>query len=237
MQEITADLLRRLCPHAHPRIVNGIVEHQAVLGLAEIDTPLRLCHFLAQIAVESDHLKVTREYASGAAYEGRRDLGNTQPGDGRRYRGRGLIQTTGRANYREATAEIRKTHPDCPDFEAEPEKLEEFPWALLGGVIYWHKRGINRHADRDDVLAVTKAVNGGTNGLAERTAYLAKAKMIWSDTRPTPDVSAPAPPRRVIDHDLLADSIRVLQRQVGAVPDGVFGPETAAKIAVAQRGG
>jgi putative chitinase len=141
---------------------------------------LRLAHFLAQLALESDHFQVTREYASGQAYEGRTDLGNTQPGDGRRYRGRGLIQTTGRANYNEATTAIRKLYPDCPDFEQEPEKLEEFPWALLGGTIYWSKRNINRHADNDDVRAVTKAINGGYNGLEGRTDYLKKAKTIWT---------------------------------------------------------
>src|SRR4029077_3735519 len=124
------------------------------------------------LAQESAHFGVTREFASGEAYEGRLDLGNDRRGDGRRYRGRGLIQTTGRANYREATNDIRRIDPAAPDFEADPVQLEEFPWALLAGITYWQRRNINRHADRDDVVAVTKAVNGGTNGLNSRREYL-----------------------------------------------------------------
>jgi putative chitinase len=74
---------------------------------------------------------VTLEFASGKAYEGRKILGNIHAGDGPRYRGRGLIQTTGRTNYQLARDDIRKIVPDAPDFEADPVKLEEFPWALL----------------------------------------------------------------------------------------------------------
>ena len=176
---ITEGDIRSLSPTAAARIVAGIVDHQQAIADGGIDTPLRLCHFMAQLAHESAHFQVTREFASGAAYEGRKDLGNTQPGDGKRYRGRGLIQTTGRANYREATADIRKINPAAPDFEADPEDLEEFPWALLAGVSYWRRRNINAPADRDDVLAVTKKINGGTNGLDDRRRYLAKAKAIW----------------------------------------------------------
>src|SRR5205085_179017 len=103
---------------------------------------LRLCHFMAQLAHESAHFGVTREFASGAAYEGRRDLGNTTAGDGKRYRGRGLIQTTGRANYKETRDDIRKIDQNTPDFEADPEELEKFPWALLSGISYWRRRNI-----------------------------------------------------------------------------------------------
>jgi putative chitinase len=176
---ITAENIRDLSKNAVPRVVAGIVDNQNAITEGGINTPLRLCHFLAQLAHESAHFTVTREFASGAAYEGRKDLGNTQPGDGKRYRGRGLIQTTGRANYREATADIRKMFPTAPDFEAEPLELEEFPWALLAGISYWRRRNINEPADRDDVKAVTKKINGGTNGLADRIKYLKRAKAIW----------------------------------------------------------
>src|SRR5215207_8865034 len=100
---ITADNIRALTKHAVPRIISGIVDNQQAIIDGGIDKPLRLCHFMAQLAHESAHFQVTREFASGKAYEGRLDLGNTQRGDGRKYRGRGLIQTTGRANYREAS--------------------------------------------------------------------------------------------------------------------------------------
>ena len=97
--QITASDIREMSRTAAARIVDGIVDSQQFIAQGGIDTPLRLCHFMAQLAHESAHFGVTREFASGAAYEGRTDLGNTQPGDGKRYRGRGLIQTTGRANY------------------------------------------------------------------------------------------------------------------------------------------
>lgn len=176
---ITASDIRVISGSATDRIVAGIVAGQGAIADGGIDTPLRLCHFLAQLAHESAHFQVTREFASGEAYEGRQDLGNAQPGDGRRYRGRGLIQTTGRTNYREASDDIRAMIPDAPDFEADPVALEEFPWALLSGISYWRRRNLNRHADRDDVRAVTRAINGGLNGLDDRIKYLRRTKQIW----------------------------------------------------------
>jgi putative chitinase len=242
---ITAAQIKRFCPQAASAIVDGIVTNQWMfLTVADISTPLRLCHFMAQIAIESDHLKVTREYASGAAYEGRADLGNTQPGDGTRYRGRGVIQTTGRANYTEALNEIRKLYPDCPDFVAEPQRLEKFPWALLSALIYWRRRNINRPADRDDALAVTRAVNGGTNGLESRTAYLAKAKTIWGDAsvsaEPVTDSAtvamtergasgAPAAMAPSLDKHTAVMLIQSVLRSAGHDPgalDGIWGQHT-----------
>jgi putative chitinase len=176
---ITADNIRAMSKSAAAGVIKGIVDNQDAIAKGGIDTPLRLCHFMAQLAHESAHFQVTREFASGKAYEGRKDLGNTQPGDGVRYRGRGLIQTTGRANYREATADIRKMDPAAPDFEANPTTLEEFPWALLAGISYWRRRNINAAADRDDIVKVTRIINGGTNGLEDRKRYLRIAKGIW----------------------------------------------------------
>lgn len=179
--KITASDIREMSRSAAPRIVAGIVDNQQEIAAGGIDTPLRLCHFMAQLAHESAHFAVTREFASGAAYEGRHNLGNTQRGDGVRYRGRGLIQTTGRANYSEATPDIQKMRRDAPDFEDDPKALEEFPWALLAGISYWRRRNINRHADRDDIRAVTRAINGGLNGFEDRKRYLAKAKRLWME--------------------------------------------------------
>ena len=185
--KITEENIRTLAKHAAPRIVAGIVDNQASIVAGGIDTPLRLCHFLAQLAHESAHFQVTREFASGEAYEGREDLGNVEAGDGTRYRGRGLIQTTGRENYRRATTAIRALNLAAPDFEKNPTRLEEFPWALLAGVTYWRSRKINVPADRDDIVRVTKLVNGGKRGLADRQRYLDKAKAIWlaDDQAPT----------------------------------------------------
>lgn len=180
---IIASEILEMSRTAAARIVQGMVDNQGFIAQGGIDTPLRLCHFMAQLAHESAHFGVTREFASGAAYEGRLDLGNTERGDGRRYRGRGLIQTTGRANYKEARDDIRKIVQNAPDFEDDPVELEKFPWALLSGISYWRRRNINRHADRDDVVAVTRAINGGQKGLEDRRRYLRKAKAIWMAER------------------------------------------------------
>lgn len=139
-------------------------------------TALRIDHLLAQLAHESDGFSTTEEYASGAAYEGRKDLGNTKLGDGKRFKGRALIQLTGRENYRRFTAWLRAIIPDCPDFEAQPQLVALFPWAAWAVFFFWSTKALNALADRDDLVAVTKVINGGRNGLADRAKYLAKAK-------------------------------------------------------------
>ena len=135
-----------------------------------IDTPLRQQHFLAQCAHESDHFQTTREYASGKAYEGRKDLGNTQKGDGERFRGRGLIQLTGRFNYEAASKALGEPYVD------DPPLVEKFPAAAIVSGWWWQANGCNELADKDDVKVVTKRVNGGLNGLASRTALLTTAR-------------------------------------------------------------
>jgi putative chitinase len=222
---ITASNIREMSRTAAPRIVDGIVTNQQDIARGGIDTPLRLCHFMAQLAHESAHFGVTREFASGAAYEGRRDLGNTHEGDGRRYRGRGLIQTTGRANYREATIEIRRLHPGAPDLEAEPLALEEFPWALLAGITYWQRRNLNRHADRDDLRAMTRGINGGLNGFEDRKRYLAKAKAIWMEPHAE---TASHPVLRPGDqgNDVLDLQNELIDAGFRVLADGDFGAHT-----------
>lgn len=135
-----------------------------------LDTGLRLAHFMGQCAHESGGFRYMEEIASGAAYEGRADLGNTQPGDGKRYKGRGPIQLTGRANYRAFGREVGI------DFEAHPEMVAFPSVGLMAAVRYWNSRGLNAFADADDLLAITKRINGGTNGLEDRKVQTAKAK-------------------------------------------------------------
>jgi putative chitinase len=136
-----------------------------------ITTDLRMAHFIAQIAHETASFLYVEEIADGSAYEGRVDLGNAQPNDGRRFKGRGLIQLTGRANY---AAYSRDCAFDCV---AEPERVAEDPFVAVDVACwYWDRRGINRLADADDVKAVTKAINGGYNGLDDRIDYLTRAK-------------------------------------------------------------
>lgn len=138
-----------------------------------IDTPARLAAFLAQVGHESGSFRYVRELwgttAAQARYEGRADLGNTEPGDGSRYRGRGLIQITGRANY---TALATAIGIDCV---TQPELLETPRFAALSAGWYWHTHGLNALADAGDFERITRRINGGTNGAADRNARHARA--------------------------------------------------------------
>jgi predicted chitinase len=164
-------VLAKIAPHGKPWILDGFAD--ALPGICEkfdITTTNRQAHFIGQCAHECDHFRTTQEYASGAAYNGRKDLGNTQPGDGPRFKGRGLIQLTGRANYAAAAKALDKPFVD------EPELVERFPAAADVSAWFWDAHKLNQHADRDDVRAVTKIINGGYNGLDSRTSYLASTK-------------------------------------------------------------
>jgi putative chitinase len=140
----------------------------------EINTPKRLSAFLAQLGHESGRLQWVREIWGPTAvqkrYEGRADLGNIYPGDGSRYRGRGLIQITGRANYRSARDGLRKLMYEVPDFEAFPAEIETPAFASLTAAWYWHSRGLNALADAGAFEQITRRINGGTNGLIDRLA-------------------------------------------------------------------
>ena len=136
-----------------------------------IDTPLRQCHFLAQIGHESGELRYREEIASGKAYEGRKDLGNDRPGDGPLFKGRGLIQLTGRANYESYGEYLGRDLLDNPSLVSEDENLcvDVAGW-------YWQKRNLNKYADRDDIITITKRINGGLRGLEDRKRLLELAK-------------------------------------------------------------
>ena len=136
---------------------------------AKINTPKRQAAFLAQLAHESVQLRYFEEIASGAAYEGRRDLGNTQPGDGRRYKGRGPIQLTGRANYRAAG------HALGINLEANPTRAADPDVGFRVAAWYWSSRNLNSYADSGNFSAITYRINGGYNGASERLAYYRRA--------------------------------------------------------------
>lgn len=142
--------------------------HFPAYGIME--SPLRLAHFMAQLVHESGGFRYMEEIASGQSYEGRADLGNTVPGDGKRFKGRGPLQLTGRANYRSFGRAIGIDLENHPEIAAIPAI------GLHIALEYWKIRGLNALADADDVLTITKRINGGTNGLADRKAHLVKAK-------------------------------------------------------------
>lgn len=158
------------------KYAGGILSACAKFG---IDSPLRQAHFLAQIAHESGRFKYVREIWGPTPQQLKYDpphelakkLGNTNPGDGFLYRGRGFIQITGKFNYYRVSNALFGNPQVLLD---SPSLLERDP-ALSAGW-YWQSHLINRHADADDVKSVTLAINGGLNGLADRKANLDTAK-------------------------------------------------------------
>ena len=147
-------------------LVAGMKKHK-------ITTPLRIAHFIAQLAHESGSFRYTEELADGTAYEGRADLGNTQPGDGPRYKGRGLIQLTGRANY------AAYSKAAGVDYVARPQLVASDPYAAVDVACwFWKTRGLNELADQDDVRAITRRINGGFNGIDDRIDFLTRGKAV-----------------------------------------------------------
>ena len=144
----------------------------AEMLVGQINTRIRACHFLAQILHESGSLNYVEELASGRAYEGRRDLGNVVKGDGIKFRGRGLIQITGRSNY-ETLSKLWGV-----DLIANPELLERPEYAVKSAIWFWNSRCLNKFADTDNIRDITRRINGGFNGLADRMQLLGRAKKI-----------------------------------------------------------
>lgn len=170
LKEIRLEQLLMAMPSAGKRAEKFLPYLNKYAKEFEIDTPLRWAHYLAQIAHESCELKYTKEIASGKAYEWRKDLGNTHKGDGVRYKGRGLIQITGRANY-------SKYAKYCGyDVVKEPELLEKPLGATRSSMWIFSTFGCNKLADEDDLKAIRKKINGGYNGLEQCEVYLLKAK-------------------------------------------------------------
>jgi putative chitinase len=142
-----------------------------------IDTPLRRAHFLAQIAHESGQLRYTEETASGEAYEGRADLGNDQAGDGRRFKGRGLIQLTGRSNYTAFGQDIGRNF--TTDVGARL-LASDADLACQVSCWFWNRAALNALADADDITRITRRINGGLNGLADRQALYGRARCLFN---------------------------------------------------------
>ncbi|AVQ71637.1 chitinase [Microcystis sp. MC19] len=146
----------------------------ACLKLFEINTHPRMRHFLSQSAHESGGLKWFKELASGSRYEGRKDLGNIYPGDGPKYKGAGVLQLTGRKYYQ-----------DFADYIHDPKVMEgvdyvSITYPFISGGFWWYDNQMNALCDRGaTVEEITRRVNGGENGLADREAYYRKAWHIF----------------------------------------------------------
>lgn len=176
--------------------------------------PHQFAHVLAQVMHESAGLQYDREIwgptAAQKRYEGRKDLGNTQPGDGSKYRGYGPIQVTGRYNVTEFYNWCKKQGLNPPDFVARPELIAASPWAGWSIVWYWSTRNLNRYADTNDIEMITRRVNGGLNGYADRLDYYDRSALVLLGYGPR--------------------DIRKFQVEAGILADGISGPKTRAAL-------
>jgi putative chitinase len=156
----------------------------AAMHLAEINSILRTAHWLAQIGHETGRLRYAREVWGPTPAQSRyepnttlsKKLGNTRKGDGFKYRGAGDIQVTGGDNFRAFTRRFKSSvGSGVPDFGQKPELLARIEWSSFGASDYWISRNLNQFADANDTYMLTKRINGGSNGLADRTAILTRA--------------------------------------------------------------
>lgn len=233
--------IRAMMPLAGDRLTPHLPYINPAMQEGGITTPRRIAAFMAEVAHESGEYKYMREIADGSAYEGRLDLGNTQPGDGRRYPGRGAIQNTGRGVARALGMFFKMP------FEDHPELMELPEWATRVSVWFWNDKagGLSPLADVDWFVTISRFVNGGDNGLKERIDYWTRNRRILGLPAVEPmtwDVAtAKAFQSR---HDLVADgdvgpktlaaweadAVKVFQCAHGLLADGKVGNRTLAAL-------
>jgi putative chitinase len=170
---ITEQQLQRIMPNAGRQAGVFVPVLNTAMSKYGIVNRLRVAAFIAQVGHESGQLRYVREIwgptAQQAGYEGRADLGNTMPGDGSKYRGRGLIQITGRANHAACGEALGL------DLINQPELLEQPQHAAMSAAWFWSTKGLNALADQGEFVKITRRINGGVNGLADRQALYEKA--------------------------------------------------------------
>lgn len=250
---VTDDELRQVipnCPAAKRAAYLPFI--QQAMAEFGITSYWRETAFLAQLAHESAELRYMEEIASGAAYEGRRDLGNTQPGDGKRFKGRGPIQLTGRANYKRYGDLLGLDLVNNPLQAATPE----VGFRIAGQ--FWKLNGLNELADKQDFRGITKRINGGYNGLDDRIKYYERAKKVLSKddsgvAQPTPPLpppppgpgqpaGAPAYPGQVLRQGSKGAAVQTMQQRLRDLGytldvDGNFGPGTGRAVVAFQQKG
>lgn len=182
---LTVEQVRRMAKAKTPRprdqeFVDDLAAYGPDVGL---NTRVRLAHFLAQVLHESGDLRYAEELwgptKAQARYEGRKDLGNTSPGDGYRFRGRGYMQLTGRANYTDFGDWYAATwQKDATAVLNAPEMVMKSPLNVVSALWYWDTRGLNRFADDNDIENLSVRINGGYNGYSDRLERYGRAALV-----------------------------------------------------------
>jgi predicted chitinase len=242
---VTDDELRQIMPNLPAAKRAGYLPFiQQAMAEFDITSYLRETAFLAQLAHESAELRYMEEIASGAAYEGRANLGNTQPGDGKRYKGRGPIQLTGRANYTKYGQLLGLDLVHNPTIAA----TKEVGFRIAGQ--YWKLNGLNELADAQNFKLITKRINGGYNGLDDRIKYYERAKRVLNkdddgtprgplSTSPSASSDIARCPNPYLRPGSRGNSVRSLQQRLNDIGynvsvDGNFGPGTCAAVKACQ---
>jgi predicted chitinase len=243
---LTDDELRQIMPNCPAaKRADYLPFIQQAMAEFDINSYLRESAFLAQLAHESAELRYMEEIASGAAYEGRAKLGNTQPGDGKRFKGRGPIQLTGRDNYRRYGELLGLDLVNNPTIAA----TKEVGFRIAGQ--YWKLNGLNELADQQKFETITRRINGGTIGLADRIKYYQRAKKVLSrnDNGSSEETTmqfvvagaqAPAYPGAALRQSNTGPNVRTLQQRLSDLGyslgvDGNFGPGTAKAVIAFQQ--
>ncbi|MFC6498731.1 glycoside hydrolase family 19 protein [Gemmobacter lanyuensis] len=215
--QVTAHTLAAIAGAPVNSNMRSVIAGLRALGTASgLDVPHRLAHYLGQIAHESGGWRWDREIwgatPAQARYDTRADLGNTpaRDGDGYLYRGRGPIQITGKANYRQYRDWCRGIGQPAPDFVAQPDMVLLDPWEGIAPIWYWETRGLNRLADANNLDGITRAINGGDNGQVDRRDRYVRAALVLLGYGPT--------------------QIREFQRAWSIGADGIAGPTTRATL-------
>ncbi|AVO57556.1 glycoside hydrolase family 19 protein [Pseudomonas chlororaphis] len=179
---VTLEMIQRIMPNARSQAGVFVSALNTAMANRYINTPKRMAAFLAQIGHESGQLRYVRELGNDQ-YLSKYDtgslaarLGNTPEadGDGQKYRGRGLIQVTGRNNYRQCSLGLFGDER----LLALPELLEQPQWAAESAAWFWQQNGLNELADRDQFNSITRRINGGLNGLEDRLQLWARAREV-----------------------------------------------------------
>ena len=212
---ISAGQLQRIMPSATPaRIANFIGHLNATMDEFGITTPKRQAAFLAQLAHESGSLRYVEEIASGSAYDNRPDLGNNRANaialaelagttPGRYYKGRGLIQVTGFDNYLACSLALLRDD----SLTKNPDMLERADLACRSAGWYWDSRGLNYYADAGQFETITRKINGGLNGQADRLAHYQRALTVLEGGDSAPTESGPFPEQPVQGETVVAPFI------------------------------
>lgn len=169
---MTLEELKKIMPASGKRAALFLDALNETMMVYEIDTPERQAAFLSQIAHESMSLLYTEEIATGHAYEGREDLGNTEVGDGVKFKGHGLLQLTGRDNHQRYADHHGMSLDDTLVY------LQTIEGATDVAGWFWWTHDLNKWADRGDFKRITRIINGGFNGYQDRLAYYERAKSV-----------------------------------------------------------